>query len=164
MPDDKHPIEILVRDRARELELRPTELVRLAGYKNVPKGLRRLTELYQGEFEASRGLISALPDVLRLAAADMQNAMQNSRRQIAEAEENKWRSGFAPHEVILTERVRLHGLFIAAMIGIGELKRVDFAPGSLPVTYLRQALDGVRQKRNRWGASFPVLADLPDPS
>ena len=151
MPDDKLPIEILVRDRASELELRPTELVRRAGYKNVTKGLRRLTELYQGDFEASRGLISALPDVLRLSAADVQNAVQNSRRQIAEAEENKWRSGFAPHAVILTERARPQGLFIAAMIGISELKRVDFALGSYPVTYVQQALDGVQRKMKRWG-------------
>jgi len=58
-----------------------------------------------------------------------------------------------PHAIMLTERVRPHPLYIAAMIGIAELKRVDFTPGSAPVTYLRQALNGVEQKLKRWGHS-----------
>jgi hypothetical protein len=156
------PIETLIRERAAELGLGPTELIRRAGYKNVSKGLRRLTELYQGDFEASRGLISLMPDVLRLSAADVQNEVQNSRRQIAEAEEAKWRAAFAPHAVILTERARPHGLFIVAMIGISELKRLDFALGSYPVTYVQQALDGVQRKMKRWGRGQLPYFGRPD--
>ncbi len=144
------PIETLIRERAAELGLGPTELVRRAGYKNVSKGLRRLSELYEGEFEASRGLIAGLPHVLGQSADDVQKAVQASRRQIAEAEEARWRAAFVPHAVILTERSRPQGLFIAVMIGISELKRVDFTPGSSPVTYVQQALDGVQQKLKRW--------------
>ena len=61
---DVLPIETLVRQRARELELRPTELIRRAGYTSVSKGLRRLEELSGGEFEPSRGLIGKLPHAL----------------------------------------------------------------------------------------------------
>ena len=145
------PIETLIRERAAELGLGPTELVRRAGYKNVSKGLRRLSELYEGEFEASRGLIAGLPHVLGQSADDVQKAVQASRRQIAEAEEARWRAAFLPHAIILTERTRPHPLHIAAMIGIGELKRVDFKPGSSPITYVRQASYGVQQKLHHWG-------------
>ncbi len=54
---------------------------------------------------------------------------------------------------MLTKQVRPHPLSIAAMIGIAERKRVDFTPGSAPVTYLREALNGVEQKLKRWGHS-----------
>ena len=148
---DTLPIETLIRKRAAKLGLGGTELVRRAGYKNVSKGLRRLSELYGGEFEASRGLIAGLPHVLGQSADDVQKAVQASRRQIAEAEEARWRAAFVPHAVILTERTRPQGLFIAAMIGISELKRVDFTLGSAPVTYIQQAVDGVQQKLKRWG-------------
>ena len=148
---DVLPIEILVRERGNKLGLGPADLLRRAGYKNVSKGLRRLSELYQGNFDSSRGLIGKLPAALELSADDVRQAVQESRRQIAEAEEKRWRSAFVPHAVILTERMRPQPLFIAAMIGIAELKRVDFTPGSAPVTYLRQALNGVEQKLKRWG-------------
>ncbi len=145
------PIETLVRQRARELGLGPTELIRRAGYSNVSKGLRRLGELYQGNFDSSRGLAGKLPSALELSPDDVWKAVRQSRRQIAEAEEARWRSAFVPHATILTERARPHPLHIAAIIGIGELKRVDFTPGSRPVTYVQQALDGLQQKLKRWG-------------
>mgnify|MGYP001812682981 CR=1 FL=1 len=148
---DLLPIEKLVRERTMELGLRPTEVVRRAGYKNVSKGLRRLSELCEGNFDSSRGLITKLPNALELTSGDVRKAVRQSRQQIAEAEEKRWRSEFAPHAVILTERTRPQPLFIAAMIGIAELKRVDFIPGSSPVTYIRQALEGVRMKLRRWG-------------
>jgi hypothetical protein len=148
---DVLPIEILVRERTTELGLGSTELIRRAGYANVSKGLRRLSELYQGNFDSSRGLVGKLPVALELSPDDVWKAVQQSRRQMAEAEESRWRAAFSPHAVILTERMRPQPHFIAAMIGIAELKRVDFTPGSAPVTYIQQALDGVQHKLKRWG-------------
>ena len=145
------PIETLIHERAAELGLRPAELVGRAGYKNISKGLRRLSELYQGNFDSSRGLIRLLPYALELSPDDVRKAVRQSRRQIAEAEEARWRAAFLPHAIILTERTRPHPLHIAAMIGIGELKRVDFKPGSSPLTYVRQASYGVQQKLQHWG-------------
>ncbi len=144
-------IELLVRQRARELGLAPTGLIRRAGYANVSKGLRRLSELHQGNFDSSRGLIGKLPSALQLPPDDVRRAVEDSRRQRTEAKEARWRSAFVPHALVLTECARPHPLHIAAVIGIDELKRVDFTPGSRPVSYIQQALDGLQEKLMRWG-------------
>ena len=151
---DVLPIETLVRDRSNELGLGPTDVIRRAGYKNDSKGLRRLSELYQGNFDPSRGLIGKLPAALEVSPEEVGKAVEKSRQEIAEAEDARWRAAFLPHAVILTERMRPQPLFIAAMIGIAELKRVDFTLGSAPVTYIQQALDGLQQKLKRWGRGY----------
>jgi hypothetical protein len=45
------PLTILIRQRSQELGLSRSELVRRCGYKNISKGLRRLDEVYAGDFE-----------------------------------------------------------------------------------------------------------------
>jgi len=152
------PIETLVRARANELGLAPVDLVRRAGYKNVAKGLRRLDKLYVGYFEGARGLIGTLPDALDVPEATIRQAIDDSRRQIAKTAEAAWRAAFKPHVVILTEKTVPHPLFIAAIIGVAELKRVDFDPDSSPVTYVDQALEGLQKKLKRWkGSRLPCF-------
>ncbi len=68
-------IEILVRERSNELGLGPTDLIRRAGYANVSKGLRRLSELYQGNFGSSRGLIGKLPAALEVSPDEVGKAV-----------------------------------------------------------------------------------------
>ena len=48
-------IESLVRRRCMELGLSQPELTRRCGYKNISKGLRRLDQLYWGDFKSSAG-------------------------------------------------------------------------------------------------------------
>lgn len=148
---DTLTIETLVRTRSNELGLVPIDLVRRSGYKKVTKGLRRLEELQSGFFDSARGLLQALPAALDLPEAIIQQAVEDSLREIVETKEATWRTAFVPHAIILTERARSQPIFIAAMIGIAELKRVDFTLGSSPVSYIQQALEGVRHKLNRGG-------------
>ena len=54
------------------------------------------------------------------------------------------------HAVILTESERPTQLFVAAFIGIDRLKRVDFDLAEGPVSYIQQALNGLRHKLQRW--------------
>ena len=48
--------------------------------------------------------------------------------------------------MIVTDRARPEPLFVAFFIGVNRLVRVDFDLTQRPVTFLRQALDGVREK------------------
>jgi hypothetical protein len=57
-------IETFVRGRCKELGLSRNELIRRCGYKNISKGLRRLDQLYSGEFKSGAGLIAMLPAAL----------------------------------------------------------------------------------------------------
>ena len=45
-----------------------------------------------------------------------------------------------PHAIIICERRRPEPLFVAGLIGVDRLLRVDFATGSKPATYASQAL------------------------
>ena len=73
-----------------------------------------------------------------------------------------------PHAVILTEKDRPEQIFIAAIIGVDRLLRVDIDPTQGEVTYIGQALKGIRQKFARWNpkevdVSSVGLGDLPLP-
>ena len=149
---DHLPIQTLVSSRCEELGLRPVELVGRCGYRNTNKGLRRLEQLCQGDFSSSATLIRTLPSALDVPAEALTKAVEDTQRQIHEAEENAWRAAFVPHAVILTERQRPTQLFVAAILGIERLRRVDFDLSESPVTYIQQALDGLRGKLVRWNS------------
>ena len=59
-------IETLITERCKALGLSRPDLVRLAGFKNVAKGLRRLDALCAGEMKATGSLMAGLPAALEL--------------------------------------------------------------------------------------------------
>jgi len=147
---DELPIATLVSGRCKELSLRPVELIRRCGYQNIAKGLRRLEQLYQGYFRGCTTLIGTLPAALDLPAEVVTEAVESTKRQIHEAKEAAWRAEFVPHAVVLTEREFPQPLFAALIIGIERLLRVDFDLSEGPVTFVKQSLDGVRDKLSEW--------------
>ena len=56
------PLSILIRKRSQELSLSRSELVTACGYKNISKGLRRLDQVYAGDFDRAGALLRKLPD------------------------------------------------------------------------------------------------------
>ena len=68
MSDDLLPIKTLISNRCDDLSLRPSELVRRCGYKNISKGLRRLESVQQGCFKGNEALIQALPSCIGSAS------------------------------------------------------------------------------------------------
>ena len=98
----------------------------------------------------SATLIPTLPAALDVPTDLVRKAVEDTQREIHEAEETAWRAAFVPHAVILTERERPTQLFVAAFIGIERLRRVNFDLSESPTTYIQQALDGLRHKLQRW--------------
>jgi hypothetical protein len=135
-------IESLVRRRCMELGLSQPELTRCCGYKNISKGLRRLDQLYWGDFKSSAGLIAKLPAALDVPVDVIKKAVEETPRFLHESEEAAWRAAFTPHAVILAERERPQPLFVAALIGVDVLLRIDFDLTAEPATFQNQALDG----------------------
>jgi hypothetical protein len=82
----------------------------------------------------------------------VRKAVEATQRQIQEAEEATWRAEFVPHAIIRTERRLPTQLFVAAILGIDRLRRVDFDLTKSPVTFVQQALDGLRGKLVRWNS------------
>lgn len=50
---------------------------------------------------------------------------------------------FCPYGVILTDRSRPEPAFVAAILGVDRILRLEFVPGSSPVSFLDQALAGL---------------------
>src|SRR6516162_2576553 len=118
------PIRTLIETRFQDLALTPAKLVRRAGYRNIDKGLRRLEALMAGDLRTTKTLIDALPTALDLSPEVVARAIEDTRQTIAEAEAEA-RATFKPHAMIISERVRPSPLFIAAIMGVNRILRVD---------------------------------------
>jgi len=64
-----------------------------------------------------------------------------------------WRENFCPHAIILKERTVPSPIFVAAMIGVEKLLRIDVDATQGPVSFVRQVLD-------RLPEGSPRLANL----
>jgi hypothetical protein len=152
------PMAELISCRSDALGIGPSELVRRCGYKNIGKGLRRVEELCRGEFQRTRGLISGLPRALGVTVDVVQKAIDDTAKQLHEAEEAAWRASFKPHAIILTDRRIPQPIFVAAIIG--ELRRIDYPPCATADTYMSLAIEGIRTRLARWNRGFNPLMSL----
>jgi hypothetical protein len=92
--------------------------------------------------------LDVLPQALQTSAETVQFALDQTVRELelaekqeAEARDKIWRENFRPHATILTERTVPSPIFVAAMIGVEKLLRIDLDLTQGPVSFVRQALD-----------------------
>jgi hypothetical protein len=57
---------------------------------------------------------------------------------------------FTPHALILTERSVPEPMFVAAVIGVERLLRIDLDASAPPLTFAGQALQAVRRRLADW--------------
>lgn len=120
------------------------------GYRNLAKGRRRLEQVCAGCFEHAEGLLRALPDALELDAAMVEAAIAETLDQQRRARDAAWRAAFVPHAIILTEKAIPEPIFVAAVIGVDRILRIDFDLTAARSTFVRQALAGIRARTFRW--------------
>ena len=160
MSDDKFalPIATLIETRSRKLGVPPIELVRRAGYKNISKGLRRLDSLREGRLDGNVALIQGLPTALQVSREVVGSAVEETHRQKKEAEEAAWRAEFKPCAIISTERDIPHPIFVAGILGMANLLRIDFDLAQKPSTFIEQALVGLNKKVSHWNSNGIIPA------
>ena len=141
-------IAALIRSRMTELGLSRGEFVKRLGYKNVAKGIRRIDVLCDGDLEETKHFLDVLPQALETSAETVKLALEQTVRELelaekqeAEAHDKIWRENFCPHAIILTERTVPSPIFVAAMIGVEKLLRIDVEATQGPVSFVRQVLD-----------------------
>jgi hypothetical protein len=105
------PLTILIRQRSQELGLSRSELVQRCGYKNISKGLRRLDQVYGGEFDKAGALLGKIPEALNLSPETIQEAIDATTRQIAAEADALFRASFKPAAYLLGSTDRPSQIF-----------------------------------------------------
>jgi hypothetical protein len=137
------PIENLITQRCRELGLGRRELVERCGYKNISKGIRRLEQVYAGDPEKT---VSGLPKALDLSPDIVQQAIEETIRQIAAEADARYRASFEPHGYLLGTSDRPSQIFIFGLTGGPERwLKIPLDLSQPPVSYAGQALAVVRR-------------------
>ena len=142
-------IAALIRSRMTELGLSRGEFAKRLGYKNIAKGIRRIDVLRGWVISKGRGnnfwicCRSSETSADKVKRALDQTVWQPElpEKQEAEARDKIWRENFCPHAIILTERTVPSPIFVAAMIGVEKLLRIDLDATQGPVSFVRQVLD-----------------------
>jgi hypothetical protein len=138
----------LFRSRLTELGLSRGEFAKRLGYKNIAKGIRRIDAMFEGDIKGTKQFMDVLPQALETSAEIVTLALDQTVREIelaeqkeAEARDKIWRENFCPHAIILTQRTVPSPIFVAAIIGVEKLLRIDLDAAQGQVSFVRQVLD-----------------------
>jgi hypothetical protein len=141
-------IGTLIRVRMSELDISRGELAKRLGHKNLARGVRRIDALCDGDLERTKQLFELLPQALETSTESVKLALEESFREIklaeeqeTEAREKLWRENFRPHVIIVTERTIPSPIFVAALLGVEKLFRIDLDLNRRPVSFVEQALE-----------------------
>jgi len=155
------PIETLIKSRANELGLTLAQVVSRTGMANTSKGLRRMEQLFDGDFVSSRGLVDKLPEALGLQTSDVQAAVTNSKNEIAAEADKAWRESFKPHAIVLTgERGRPRQITFAAICGAGQFVRITFPEKLPPSDYKTYAFAALGRQKEDISKYFYAIEGL----
>jgi hypothetical protein len=145
-------IAALIRSRMTELGLSRGEFAKRLGYKNIAKGIRRI------DVEGTKQFSDMLPQALETSAETVKIALEQTvleielaAKQEAEARDKLWRENFCPHAIFLTERTVPSPIFVAAMIGVEKLLRIDLDATQGPVSFVRQVLNRLPEGVSAFG-------------
>lgn len=130
-----NPVAELIDQRLAALQLSKRELIVRLGYKNVSKGLNRLHQLYQGEFDRDEFLLAGLPEALQLDSSIIFAARTKVIQDAAFEARAREARRFKPHAVFLTEHRTPRQIVIAAMIGADRQRYVYFDYEIDPLTF-----------------------------
>jgi hypothetical protein len=151
-------IATLIQSRMAELGLSRGEFAKRLGYKNIAKGIRRIDVLCDGDLEGTKHFLDVLPQALETSAETVKRAFEQTVREIelavkqeAETREKIWRENFCPHAIILTERTVPSPIFVAAIIGVEKLLRIDLDATQGPVSFVRQVLNRLPEEVAAFG-------------
>ena len=116
------------------------------GFKNTTKGIRRLEQVFAGEFKPAATLLRGLPSALDLAPNAVQQAIDESCQQIAAEEEARYRASFKAAGYLLGTSDRPSQIFNFGLSGGADRwLKIPLDLSQLPESYAEQALSVVRR-------------------
>ena len=144
---------------AREIEqkrleagLRKEDLIRKMGYMNISEGLHRYDAFLNGKIYQP-DLLKEFPNVLPISAERVmelyiigKNELSAKIENFSHMKEQKSSGKFIPHGIIDTELSIPNPIFIAAIIGVEKLKRVDIDLSKPVSTYPSQVIAEISKR------------------
>ncbi|WP_146159845.1 hypothetical protein [Bradyrhizobium sp. MOS002] len=126
------------------------------GYRNPAKAAGRVHALCDGHVTSRKSIaaLERLPDALQVSAEAVQQALAATVAQKAalkwarvQAEDARWRAGFRPHAVILTERKCPTQIVICGLTGgIGRWLIIPLDLSCSPLTFVDQVKRALPRK------------------
>ena len=161
-------IAALIRSRMTELGLSRGEFAKRLGYKNIAKGIRRIDALCEGDIEGTKQFLHALPQALETSADTVTRALDQTVRELelaakqeAEARDKIWREKVRPHAIILMETTVPSPIFVAAIIGVEKLLRIDLDATQGSVSFVRQVLNRLPEEVPAFGKPIGFVIIIP---
>ena len=107
---------------------------------------RRLDQVYAGDLEKTVSLLRGLPKALDLSPHIVQEAVDETIRQIAAEADARYRASFEPHGYLLGTSDRPSQIFIFGLTGGPERwLKIPLDLSQPPLSYAAQALSVVRR-------------------
>ena len=75
-------------------------------------------------------------------------------------EEAEWRAAFRPHAIIVTDRPVPSPIFVAALIGVEKILRIDFDTSLPEATFVQQALAKLPEQTIAFGRPTGVTVTM----
>lgn len=131
-----NPIQKLINQRCADLNLSIHELLAKSRFTHSAVAYRRYNQLIEGNFDAARGLIDQLPELLELPKVIVEDAIEDTKEAVRLNAEAEYQNTFEPHYLIRTARNgQPRQIFIAAFLQASQyisqpfphnIKREDF--------------------------------------
>lgn len=145
----------LIQQRCKDLSISQNELIVRSGTTNIAKGHRRLQQIFDGDFNSSRGLIDKLPQALGVTRDAIDAAIDASEKQISDEIDAAWRANFKPHALAITaNNGRPRQITMAAICNAGRHVRVDFPDRLDVLDYRDYALTKIRHQASEISKFF----------
>lgn len=148
MDDDVRPLYEMIDSRRQALGLSWPDVVQRCGYTNVPKGMRRLDAIWDGELrgKASANILTHLANALELDDDAVQAAITLAQDQLDSTREKAERAVFEPSAYLQGTETIPSQITIFGMTGGAERwLRIPLDLTQPPDTFVRQ---GAGMKRN----------------
>ena len=149
------PLQDIVDARSSELGVSRSELAHRCGYKNKPKGIRRIEELFAGNLQSpsAKMILDALPSALKVdkeiidcAVRESVDVLGEEKGRIAAEQDAKRRASFKSEAFLIGTESRPSQIVLYGVTGGPERwLKIPLDLSNPPVTYAMQALAFVRK-------------------
>lgn len=151
----------LIVSRCSALGLSKYELVQMAGYINHAKGLRRLDQIQNFDFESPKHIIDKLPSLLEIGRLEVAAAIQETRASVRAENEQEWRDTFKPYAKIRTGKNGCpRQITMAALCNVGRFVYTYFDNDVPEADYIGIAVKAYRANEEEIRSFFFEPQDI----